>query len=153
MMTRFKFTLRLVAVFGLTLCAAGAAYLSITGMVLLIPGDPTSALLLGFALETAKLFAIWFVVTTWFFHGWEDGIWFSLVCAIASAIGLTFITAVSLYAKLVLAHRYDPAVLLGLWLGEKEVIRWLIAVMVACFGTIAIILATVLGAERRRAAR
>jgi hypothetical protein len=152
MTIRFKFTRRLAAVFGLTLCAAGAAYLSITGTVFLFPGDPTSALLLGFGLETAKLLTIWFVVRTWFFHRWEDGIWFSLVCAIASAIGLTFVTAVSLYAKLVLAHRYDPAVLLGLWLGKEEVIRTLFAVMVACFGPVAIILATVLGAERRRAA-
>jgi len=153
-MTHFKFTLRLAAVFGLTLCAASAAYLSITGTVLLFPGDPTLALLLGFGLETAKLLTIWFVVRTWFFHRREDRVWFSLVCVVASAIGLTFITAVSLYAKLVLAHlsRYDPAVLLGLWLGEEEVIRWLIAVMVACFGPVAIILATVLGAERRRAA-
>jgi hypothetical protein len=151
MMTRINFTLRLVAVFGLTLCAASAAYLSITGMVLLFPGDPILALLLGFGLETAKLLTIWFVVTTWFFHRREDGIWFSLVCATASAIGLTFITAVSLYAKLVLAHRYDPAVLLGLLLGKEEVIRTLFAVMVACFGPVAIILAIVLGAERRRA--
>jgi hypothetical protein len=153
-MTRFKFTLRLVAVFGLTLCAAGAAYLSITGTALLFPGDPTLAVLLGFGLETAKLLVIRFVVTTWFFHRWEDGVWFSLVCAVASAIGLTLITAVSVYAQVVVAHldRYDPAVLFGLWLGKEEVIRWLIAVMVACFGPVAIILATVLGAERRRAA-
>jgi hypothetical protein len=151
MTTSFKFTLRLAAVFGLTLCAASAAYLSITGTVLLFPGDPTLALLLGFGLETAKLLTIWFLVRTWFFHGWEDGLWFSLVCAIASAIGLTFVTAVSLYAKLVLAHRYDPAVLLGLWLGKEEVIRTLFAVMVACFGPVAAILAIVLGAERRRA--
>jgi hypothetical protein len=150
MMTRFKFTRRL-AVFGLALCAAGAAYLSTTGMVLLIPGDPTLALLLGFGLETAKLLTIWFAVTTWFFHRREDGVWFSLVCAIASAIGLTFITAVNLYAKLVLAHRYDPVVLLGLLLGKEEVLRTLFAVMVACSGPVAIILAIVLGAERRRA--
>jgi hypothetical protein len=150
MMTHFKFTLRLVAVLGLTLCAAGAAYLSITGTVLLFPGDPTLALLLGFGLETAKLLMIWFVVRTWFFR--EDGGWFSLVCTVTSAIGLTFITAVSLYAQVVVAHRYDPAVLLGVWLGKEEVIRTLFAVMVACFGPVAIILATILGAERRRAA-
>jgi hypothetical protein len=152
-MTRVNFTLQLAALIVLMLCASGAAYLSIGGMVLLFPADPVSALALGIGLESAKFATVGYVATTWQSSRWREVHRLLQFFMVGYAVSIISINAVGLYSQLAThVGPHDVADLFRLWPGAEKVIRWLIALGGACSGPLAIILAAGLSAVRCRAA-
>jgi hypothetical protein len=147
-MTGLKLALQLVALIALMLCAIGAAYFSISGMAVLVPGDPVLAMVLGIQLETAKIVIARFVATAWFSHRWNETIcWRCCLFMGAYAVGAASISAVSLYSHLVVANIDYPSLA-----GGERVTLWLIAVTGACCGPLAVVLAAAFAAATRRAA-
>jgi len=82
-----------------------AAWFSVRGMVVLFPGDPTSALILGIGLETAKIVVVGFVAAFWARLAWL----FRLVLLLL-ALGCEILNMSGVFGQLVLAHLQKGAI-------------------------------------------
>ncbi len=82
-----------------------AAWFSVRGMVVLFPGDPTSALVLGIGLETAKIATVGFVAAFW----WRLA-WFFRIALVVLACGCEVLNASGVFGQLVIAHLHKSAV-------------------------------------------
>jgi hypothetical protein len=76
-----------------------AAWFSVHGMVVLFPGDPTSALALGIGLETAKIVTVGFVAALW-----ERLAWFFRIALLVLACVCEVLNASGVFGQLVIAH-------------------------------------------------
>jgi hypothetical protein len=76
-----------------------AAWFSVRGMIVLFPGDPTSALALGVGLETAKIATVGFVAA-W----WGRLAWFFRITLVLLACGCEVLNASGVFGQLVIAH-------------------------------------------------
>jgi len=79
-----------------------AAYFSITGMVILFPGAPAAIVVMGVAMEAAKLVSVAFLAHQWRLIGVLSG-----VVLITLVAGLAAINAAGVYSQLVAAHFGD----------------------------------------------
>ena len=79
-----------------------AAYFSIRGMIVLFPGSPTAIVVMGVAMEAAKLVTVAFLAHQWRLLGR-----LSRVVLIALVAGLAAINAAGVYSQLVAAHFGD----------------------------------------------
>ena len=79
-----------------------AAYFSIRGMIVLFPGAPTAIVVMGVAMEAAKLVTVAFLAHQWRLLG-------GLSCAVLVTLvaGLAAINAAGVYSQLVAAHFGD----------------------------------------------
>jgi hypothetical protein len=75
------------------------AWLSVNGMVVLFPGLPIIALLLGVAIEGSKI-----TTSAWLGRHWHDAAWVSRVALIAFTAMCAMLNAASVYSQLVQAH-------------------------------------------------
>jgi hypothetical protein len=75
------------------------AWLSVNGMVVLFPGLPIVALLLGVAIEGAKI-----STSAWLGKHWEDAGWSARIALIAFTAMCASLNAASVYSQLVAAH-------------------------------------------------
>jgi hypothetical protein len=82
--------------------AGTAAYFSIRGMIVLFPGAPTAIVVMGAAMEAAKLVTVAFLARQWRHMGRLSGA--VLVTLVA---GLAAINAAGVYSQLVAAHLGD----------------------------------------------
>jgi hypothetical protein len=82
-----------------------AAWFSVRGMVVLFPGDPTSALALGIGLETAKIATVAFVAALW-----GRLAWFFRISLVLLALGCEILNASGVFGQLVIAHLHKGAV-------------------------------------------
>ena len=79
-----------------------AAYFSIHGMIVLFPGAPTAIVIMGLAMEAAKLVTVAFLAHQWrLLGGLSRAVLATLV------IGLAAINAAGVYSQLVAAHFGD----------------------------------------------
>jgi hypothetical protein len=79
-----------------------AAYFSIRGMIVLFPGSPTAIVVMGVAMEAAKLVTVAFLAHQWRLLGR-----LSRVVLVALVAGLAAINAAGVYSQLVAAHFGD----------------------------------------------
>jgi hypothetical protein len=79
-----------------------AAYFSIRGMIVLFPGAPTAIVIMGIAMEAAKLVTVAFLAHQWRLLG---GLSRSVLVALVT--GLAAINAAGVYSQLVAAHFGD----------------------------------------------
>jgi hypothetical protein len=79
-----------------------AAYFSIRGMIVLFPGSPTAIVVMGVAMEAAKLVTVAFLANQWRLLG---GLSRSVLVALVT--GLAAINAAGVYSQLVAAHFGD----------------------------------------------
>ena len=79
--------------------AGVAAYLSISGLVVLFPGAPAAVAAMAATMETAKLIA-----AGWLGRHWRSTSWSLRVVLIALVVGLAIVNAVGVYGRLVEAH-------------------------------------------------
>jgi hypothetical protein len=82
-----------------------AAWFSVRGMVVLFPGDPTSALALGIGLETAKIATVGFVAAFW-----GRLAWFFRISLVLLALGCEILNASGVFGQLVIAHLHKGAI-------------------------------------------
>jgi hypothetical protein len=82
--------------------AAIAAYFSIRGMIVLFPGSPTAIVVMGVAMEAAKLVTVAFLA-----HQWRLLDRLSRAVLVALVAGLAAINAAGVYSQLVAAHFGD----------------------------------------------
>jgi hypothetical protein len=82
-----------------------AAWFSVRGMVVLYPGDPTSALVLGIGLETAKIVTVGLVAAVGRRLAWG----FRIVLVLL-AFGCEILNASGVFGQLVIAHLHKGAV-------------------------------------------
>jgi hypothetical protein len=82
--------------------AAIAAYFSIRGMIVLFPGAPAAIVIMGIAMEAAKLVTVAFLAHQWRLLG---GL--SRTVLVALVTGLAAINAAGVYSQLVAAHFGD----------------------------------------------
>jgi hypothetical protein len=82
-----------------------AAWFSVRGMVVLFPGDPSSALALGIGLEIAKIATVGFVAASWSRLAWL----FRLVLVVL-AFGCETLNASGVFGQLVIAHLHKSAI-------------------------------------------
>ncbi len=82
--------------------AGTAAYFSIRGMIVLFPGAPTAIVVMGVAMETAKLVTVAFVA-----HQWRHIGGLSRTVLVTLVVGLAAINAAGVYSQLVAAHIGD----------------------------------------------
>jgi len=82
--------------------AGTAAYFSISGMIVLFPGAPIAIVVMGVAMEAAKLVTVAFLARQWRLIS-------RLFCAVLVALvaGLAAINAAGVYSQLVAAHLGD----------------------------------------------
>jgi hypothetical protein len=82
-----------------------AAWFSVRGMVVLFPGDPMSARVLGVGLEVGKIVSVGLMAAFWRRLGWGLRIvLFVLFC------GCEFLNASGVFGQLVIAHLHKNAV-------------------------------------------
>jgi hypothetical protein len=79
-----------------------AAYFSIRGMIVLFPGSPTAIVVMGVAMEAAKLVTVAFLAHQWRLLGR-----LSRAVLVALVAGLAAINAAGVYSQLVAAHFGD----------------------------------------------
>jgi hypothetical protein len=79
-----------------------AAYFSIRGMIVLFPGAPTAIVIMGVAMEAAKLVTVAFLAHQWRLIGR-----LSRAVLVALVAGLAAINAAGVYSQLVAAHLGD----------------------------------------------
>jgi hypothetical protein len=79
-----------------------AAYFSITGMIVLFPGAPAAIVMMGVAMEAAKLVTVAFLA-----HQWRMLARLSRFVLIVLVTGLAAINAAGVYSQLVAAHFGD----------------------------------------------
>ena len=92
-----------VLAYAVAVALAGiAAYFSIRGMIVLFPGAPTAIIVMGVAMEAAKLVTVAFLAHQWRLLG-------GLSCAVLVTLvaGLAAINAAGVYSQLVAAHFGD----------------------------------------------
>jgi hypothetical protein len=82
--------------------AAIAAYFSIRGMIVLFPGSPIAIVVMGVAMEAAKLVTVAFLA-----HQWRLLDPLSRAVLVALVAGLAAINAAGVYSQLVAAHFGD----------------------------------------------
>lgn len=82
--------------------ASTAAYFSINGMIVLFPGAPTAIVIMGGAMEAAKLVTVAFLAHQWRLIGR-----LSRAVLITLVTGLAAINAAGVYSQLVAAHFGD----------------------------------------------
>jgi hypothetical protein len=82
--------------------AGVAAYFSIRGMIVIFPGAPTAIIVMGIAMEAAKLVTVAFLAHEWRLLGR-----LSRAVLVASVAGLAVINAACVYSQLVAAHFGD----------------------------------------------
>jgi hypothetical protein len=82
--------------------AGTAAYFSIRGMIVLFPGAPTAIVIMGVAMETAKLVTVAFLAHQWRLIGR-----LSRAVLVTLVAGLAAINAAGVYSQLVAAHLGD----------------------------------------------
>jgi hypothetical protein len=82
-----------------------AGWFSVRGMVVLFPGDPTSALILGIGLETAKIATVAFVAAFW-----RRLAWVFRIVLVVLAFGCEILNASGVFGQLVIAHLHKGAV-------------------------------------------
>jgi len=82
--------------------AGTAAYFSIRGMIVLFPGAPTAIVIMGVAMEAAKLISVAFLAHQWHLIGR-----LSRAVLITLVAGLAAINAAGVYSQLVAAHLGD----------------------------------------------
>jgi len=92
-----------VLAYAVAVALAGiAAYFSIRGMIVLFPGAPTAIIVMGVAMEAAKLVTVAFLAHQWRLLG---GL--SRAVLITLVAGLAAINAAGVYSQLVAAHFGD----------------------------------------------
>jgi hypothetical protein len=79
-----------------------AAYFSIRGMIVLFPGAPTAIVIMGVAMEAAKLVTVAFLA-----HQWRVTGRLSRTVLVTLVAGLAAINAAGVYSQLVAAHFGD----------------------------------------------
>jgi hypothetical protein len=79
-----------------------AAYFSIRGMIVLFPGAPTAIVVMGVAMEAAKLVTVGFLA-----HQWRVLARLSRAVLVTLVAGLAAINAAGVYSQLVAAHFGD----------------------------------------------
>ena len=82
--------------------AGTAAYFSIGGMIVLFPGAPTSIVIMGVAMEAAKLVTVAFLA-----RQWRQIALLSRAVLVTLVAGLAAINAAGVYSQLVAAHLGD----------------------------------------------
>jgi hypothetical protein len=82
--------------------AGTAAYFSIGGMIVLFPGAPTAIVIMGLAMEVAKLVTVAFLARQWRRVGY-----LSRAVLVTLVAGLAAINAAGVYSQLVAAHLGD----------------------------------------------
>ena len=85
--------------------AGTAAYFSIRGMMVLFPGAPTAIVIMGLAMEAAKLVTVAFVARQWRLMGR-----LSRAVLVTLVAGLAAINAAGVYSQLVAAHLGDRVI-------------------------------------------
>src|SRR5262249_10802937 len=92
-----------VLAYAVAIALAGtAAYFSIRGMIVLFPGAPTAIVIMGVAMEAAKLISVAFLAHQWHLIGRV-----SRAVLITLVAGLAAINAAGVYSQLVAAHLGD----------------------------------------------
>jgi hypothetical protein len=91
--------LDVLAVLSAISLAGITAWLSVNGMVVLFPGLPIVALLLGVAIEGSKI-----TTSAWLGRHWHDAAWVSRVALIGFTAMCAMLNAASVYSQLVQAH-------------------------------------------------
>jgi hypothetical protein len=85
-----------VAAIGL---AGIAAFLSVTGLVVLFPGAPVAVTAMAATMEAAKL-----ITAGWLARHWRSTSWSLRVVLVALVVGLAIVNAAGVYGRLVEAH-------------------------------------------------
>src|SRR5262245_31895750 len=89
-----------VLAYAVAVALAGiAAYFSISGMIVLFPGAPTAIVVMGVAMEAAKLVSVAFLAHQWRLLGH-----LSRAVLVTLVAGLAAINAAGVYSQLVAAH-------------------------------------------------
>jgi hypothetical protein len=92
-----------VLAYAIAVTLAGiAAYFSIRGMIVLFPGAPTAIVVMGVAMEAAKLVTVAFLA-----HQWRSLGRLSRAVLVTLVAGLAAIHAAGVYSQLVAAHFGD----------------------------------------------
>jgi hypothetical protein len=92
-----------VLAYAVAVALAGiAAYFSIRGMIVLFPGAPTAIVIMGVAMEAAKLVTVAFLA-----HQWRSIGRLSRAVLVTLVAGLAAINAAGVYSQLVAAHFGD----------------------------------------------
>jgi hypothetical protein len=79
--------------------AGVAAYLSISGLVVLFPGTPAAIAAMAATMEAAKL-----ITAGWLGRHWRSTSWSLRVVLVALVVGLAIVNAAGVYGRLVEAH-------------------------------------------------
>jgi hypothetical protein len=89
-----------VAAYVAAISLAGvAAYLSISGLVVLFPGAPAAVTAMAATLEVAKL-----ITSAWLARHWRSTSWSLRFVLITLVVGLAIVNAAGVYGRLVEAH-------------------------------------------------
>jgi hypothetical protein len=89
-----------VAAYSAAISLAGvAAYLSISGLVVMFPGAPAAVAAMAATMETAKL-----ITAGWLGRHWRSTSWLLRVVLIGLVVGLAIVNAAGVYGRLVEAH-------------------------------------------------
>jgi hypothetical protein len=79
--------------------AGVAAYLSISGLVVMFPGDPAAVAAVAATMEAAKL-----ITAGWLARHWRSTSWLLRVVLVALLVNLAIVNAAGVYGRLVEAH-------------------------------------------------
>jgi hypothetical protein len=79
--------------------AGVAAYLSISGLVVMFPGAPAAVAAMAATMEAAKL-----ITAGWLARHWRSTSWLLRVVLVALVVGLAIVNAAGVYGRLVEAH-------------------------------------------------